>query len=397
MARRILLNDAPRAGDRSLLRRINSMAAIAAFRENPATVTEVAEKIALSRTATESVIDDLLEIGWIEETIIDQDTPLMGRRPKYFRFRADAGHVVGLDIGTHKVLAIVADLNGQIIALSRASVTAAASPTRRVTVARTVARRALAEAGVQNEHVWMVAAGTSGVIRDGRVQIVGHIPGWAGFDLQGSLRQAFNCPVAIEKDTNLAALAEHRLGVAQGIDNVVHFLSGNRLGIGLIIRGELHRGYAGAAGEIGELPVTGWADAYDHIRAAAKDGLEPDLKVVFGAARAGHQGALAAVDTYTHTLAVGLSAMILAIDPELLVIGGGLSQAGQTLLQPLVRHLESMCLYVPRIEMSHFTDESVAIGAVCLAVDTINMELQRIAEKTSAVPPPTADLMSSLG
>jgi predicted NBD/HSP70 family sugar kinase len=103
---------------------------------------------------------------------------------------------------------------------------------------------------------------------------------------------------------------------------------------------------------------------------------------VFVAAREGDRKAAAAVRRYVRDLAIGASALVLALDPELVVIGGGFSRSADMLLEPLRRELDRWCIRTPEVRVSAFGDEGVALGAVRLALDHVDGELRRRGELT---------------
>lgn len=374
------------AGDRSLLRRINQRAALDALRDQPDSITALAARIGLSRTATQHVVDDLMSSGWVDEAA---PTPGgMGRPARRFRFCADAGVIVGLDIGAHKTLAAVTDLGGRVLATARDTVSPHADQDTRLLMAHQTALQALAGAGLLPSDVWLVSAASPGVVEAGVVRHLIGLPGWEGLDLRARLTQLFGTPVLVDNDCNLATLAEGWQGVARDVQDLVYVLSGNRTGAGLLLRGRLYRGFAGGAGEIGALPVLGWQQAPDAIAAVSAHGLEPDREAVFAASAQGNAAAMAAVEEFTSRLATGIAALVLALDPELVVLGGGVSKAGDLLMEPLRRHVERLSVVrTPRLEASTLGDLSVALGAVKVAVDHLWARLADRMEADTALPP----------
>jgi predicted NBD/HSP70 family sugar kinase len=158
--------------------------------------------------------------------------------------------------------------------------------------------------------------------------------------------------------------------VARYAKDFVYLLAGLRTGLGLVIGGRLHRGFGGAAGEIGALPAAGWIRAQEHLR--RDDGEAGD---VFAAARAGDRSALAAVRRYVRDLSVGTAALVLTLDPQMVVLGGGFSRSADVLLDLLRRELDKQCIRTPEVLASQLGDEAVALGAVRLALDDAELRL----------------------
>ncbi|MEC3992308.1 ROK family transcriptional regulator [Actinacidiphila sp. DG2A-62] len=381
------MTETPSGGDLSRLRRLNSLAVIGALRTGPAlTLTELARRTGLSRASTEDVVRELLERGWLAEVAAAAGT--VGRPARRFRFRADAGRVLGVDIGGHKILALVADLDGTVLHSARVAVAPAMGRGDRLAALDRAVADALAGAGLAADAVWAAGAATTGLVDGGgRVMLSEALPEWTGVDVRAHLRRLVGGPVLVENDSKLAALAESWCGAARYAKDVVVILAGLRTGAGLIIDGKLHRGFGNAAGEIGALPASGWIRAQEHLRAwppeqpraaagrRAAD-QEAAAEAVFEAARAGDRKAAAVVRRYVRDVAVGTAALVLTLDPELVVIGGGFSRSADLIAEPLRRELDRWCIRTPEVRVSEFGDEGVALGALRLALDHVDAELR---------------------
>lgn len=356
--------------DQAFIRAHSTRAALRALRhtEEPLTLSQLAKNTGLSRPTVESVLADLAGRGWVRE--LPPGDGAMGRPARRFRFRATAGHAVGLDIGMRKALVIVTDLNGKVVAARRRELGDELPGPDRLERAGDLVDECLTEAGLAPSAVWALTVGLPGLMgRTGRMTRSTVLPGLTGVNLGGYFADRFGCRVTAENDANLATLAEHWQGCARHVDDVVYILAGRRTGAGMIVGGRLHRGPNGAAGEIGNLRMLGWWDAPGDLEAHGTD-----AEAVFAAART-DAGAAAAVQTYTTALAGGIAALVLTLDPDLVVIGGGLSRAGGQLLQPLRDRLAELCLTAPRVEVSALGDESVALGAVRISLDRVDAEV----------------------
>lgn len=378
-------------GDLSRLRRLNALTTLRSLRGGAAlTVSELAKLTRLSRPSVEDVVADLVAHGWVAEAA--PVAGAMGRPARRYRFRADLGHVLGVDVGAHKVLATFADLDGTVLARARVAVTPDLPRTRRLGAIDTAVADCLSVAGRAPADLWAAAIATTGLVdQRGRVTLATGIPDWTGVDLAAHLRSGLPCPVEVENDCKLAALAERWRGAAQGADDVVYLLLGLRTGAGLIIGGRLHRGFSGAAGEIGLLPEARWAVAQESLNrwrdaptGAAAEDIAP---LVFAAARSGQASAKAAVRKYVGDIAVGTAALVLALDPQLVVLGGGFSRSADLLLEPLRQELESRCVRAPQVVISALGDEAPAFGAVRLALDAVEREVFAV-DSGPAIPAP---------
>ncbi|NUR84902.1 MAG: ROK family protein [Nonomuraea sp.] len=380
-------------GDLQRLRRLNALSSINALRTagQPLTLSELATATGLSRGSIGDVVGELQTRGWVAE--VEPAPGAMGRPARRYRFRADVGHVLGVDIGVNKVLATVTDLDGHALASGRTAVGAGTDTATRLAAVTRATEAALYAAGLTQSAIWAVTAGTFGVVdRKGAVARVEAVPSWTGVDLVGHLCAAFTCPVLVENDSKLAALAEQRLGVASGVRDLVYLLAGRRPGAALIVNGALHHGFSGYTGEVGLLDVTGWRTMSERLeRLGVASGAHPEdaAAQVFAAARNGEAAARAAIEEYAADLALGTAAMVLTLDPELVVLGGGFSRSGDVLLEPLRRALEPHCLRVPDIRLSNLGEECVVLGAACLAIDHLN---GRFFSPDHEIAPPRAPL-----
>jgi predicted NBD/HSP70 family sugar kinase len=385
-------------GDPSVLRRLNAAATLRALRGGgEPTLSELARLVGLSRPTTEGVIGDLTGRGLVTE-VAPRSGAGLGRPARRYRFRADAGYALGLDIDAHRVQIFLADLNGQVIGSHRAGLDVGWAKAERLAAVRAAVKACLASTGIERSALWAVAAGTPGVVTaDGTVAFCTVVPGWQGLNLGRELGRSFSCPVYVENDANLATMAERWRGVAEDADDVIYVLAGLHTGVGAVIGGRLHRGRWGAAGEVGMLPELGLRDtmaALTGVPTAAAgtavdggpvaggtvDGGTEDAgaEAVLTAAQHDDPEAVALVERLAARMSRGIAAMALAIDPEMIVVGGALTRSGDRLIDEIRRQVRPLCLSPTRIEASTLGDEAVGIGAVRLALDRIDENLFRV-------------------
>ncbi|GAA4039634.1 ROK family transcriptional regulator [Nonomuraea soli] len=364
-------------GDLHRLRQLNALTVMRTLRGGSAlTLTELAQRTGLSRASTEDVVRDLLERGWVAEAELKVGT--VGRPARRYRFRADAGRVLGVDIGGHKVLALLSDLDGEVLHSERVGVDPSMGRMERLAAVDRAIAGALAGAGVSTADVWATGVATTGLVDGtGRVMLSEALPEWTGVDVAGHVSRRVSGPVLVENDSKLAALAESWRGVARYAKDVVFLLAGLRTGAGLIIDGKLHRGFGNAAGEIGALPQVGWIRAQEHLKAWTPG---PGVTNIFQAARDGDRKAVAAIRRYVKDIAVGASALVLTLDPELVVVGGGFSRSADLILGTLRAELDRRCIRTPEVRASALADEGVALGALRLALDHVDAALNRPGE-----------------
>ncbi|MFI6289931.1 ROK family transcriptional regulator [Nonomuraea sp. NPDC050790] len=352
-------------GDPALLRRLNVVAVLRVLHAaDELTFTELVRGSQLSRPTVEEIVSDLEQQGLAEEVRPAPDGPRpVGRPAKRYRFRPEAGHLAGVDIGPHKVLCLVTDLRGDIVSSARAEVDPEMSAADRLAAAREVIERA-----TRGHRLRALGVGTTGVISEGKVVVSDRLPDWQGLDLAGELGSGRPYPVLVANDTKLATLAEHWRGAARSVSEVIYLMVGRSISVGVLIGGRLHLGYNGGAGEIGVLREVGWYTALDRVRSYGPERL-------FAAVRAGDPEAATIVTAFVKDLATGVAATVLTVDPQLVVIGGGLSRAGQQLAERLRAELARLLLFPVQVETSILGEECVALGAVRLALDQVEAEL----------------------
>ncbi|MEV5979447.1 ROK family transcriptional regulator [Streptomyces sp. NPDC052114] len=368
-------------GDPSLLRRINSAVVLHALRAaDLATLTEITRVTGLSRPTVEGVVEGLIEAGLVVESAPeDSGTRRQGRPARKFRFRAEAGHLLGLEIGPHRVAAVLSDLDGTVLGTGAKSVSAEASADDRLDRLRTMVADVLRRAGIARSSLRAVGVGSPGILEaDGTVQLCTALPEWTGLQLGERLRRSFKCPVLVENDANAAAVAEHWKGVAADTDDVVFVRAGLSPGAGSLIGGRLHRGYGGAAGEIGALHLLGREATPETLLSTTGEPLHPldeeAVADVFAHAREGDERARAAVERFIQRLVHDVAALVLALDPELVVVGGWASGL-DGVLEPLDRELARYCLRPPKVALSTLGEAAVSTGALRLALDHVEEQL----------------------
>ncbi|SFK17059.1 ROK family transcriptional regulator [Streptomyces pini] len=368
--------------DPSLLRRINSAVVLRALRaaDGPPTLSDLAQAAELSRPTVEGVVEQLVEAGLAAEAAVGTgDVRRQGRPARRYRFRAEAGHLLGIEIGPHRVAAVLSDLCGRRLGTAGRAVSEQATADERLERARAVVAELLRTCEVPRSTLRAVGVGSPGIVEaDGMVRLCTALPGWTGLPLGERLRRSFRCPVLVENDANAAALAEHWKGAAAGVDDMVFVLAGLSPGAGSLIGGRLHRGFGGAAGEIGALHLLGREATPEHLLSTTGEPLHPldeaAVARVFALAREGEERARQAVERFIRRLVHDVAALVLALDPELVVVGGWATGL-DGVLDPLRRELERYCLRPPRVALSLLGEEAIATGALRLALDHVEEEL----------------------
>ncbi|MFI6408213.1 ROK family protein [Streptomyces sp. NPDC050548] len=367
--------------NQSAVRRVNTSVILRtlAVSAGPMTLTELAERAGLSRRTNELILDSLIEAGWVTELDRVPTSGCAGRPARRYELRAEHALLAAVRITTLDVSAMVADVRGRILGRAQRPLRAYQDPRSTLDDAADLVREALDDAGGSPDRLRAGAVAAGGAIDDeGVVRRLVHTTRWEGVRLPEELGRRVRMPWFADNDTNLGALAERWRGVAGDHDNVVWAVLGNRTGLGILIRGAVHRGLDGAAGEIIEahsIPV----GSVENHPVAWLTSPEADRRRIalerFEAARAGDAEALAEVDEFVENITSILTTLSWTVAPSLIVLGGGLEEAADVLL-PRVR--EAMrAARTPAIELraTCLGRDAALIGAVKMALDRMDTEL----------------------
>ncbi len=307
-----------------------------------------------------------------------------GRTALLYEIRRDAGFVLGLDVGREFVRGAVADLAGTV-RLRESRSARSSSGAARVRELAALARELLRDVGVAgNGTLLHTVVGSPGVVEpDGRaLRLAPNLPGWERPAVLRDLRRVLGAETAIENDVDAAAVAERDHGHGRDVSTFAFVSVGTGIGMGLVIDGELHRGAHGAAGEIAFLPLAnGSVDPSDArrrgalesavssaavVRAARQAGTRlRSARSVFAAAAAGDTRAQEIVRDEAALVARALAAIVAVVDPELIVLGGGIGRA-PGFADKVSGELAQLTPVVPPVRPSALGDDAVVDG--CLAV-----------------------------
>ena len=275
---------------------------------------------------------------------------------------ADDRVYAGIDIGGTNIKFGLFDSSGKILFRDQKPTQADKGPTPLMHLLSNIAERLLYLAADDELPVKYLGVGSPGAVDFRSGKVIGtcpNIPGWQGAEIGAALRERLNLPVFVDNDANAVALAETRFGAAAGSKSVVCVTVGTGIGGGLVIDGKLWRGAFNAGAELGHMPINfdgpecgcgrrGCIEAYcssramiERVKTRTKSGLTPILKEilngdpesltvkkVFQASQRGDEAAMAAISETARFLGIGLSGIVNLLNPETIVIGGGVTDGG---------------------------------------------------------------------
>ena len=310
---------------------------------------------------------------------------------------------IGIDLGGTGIKAGVVDENMRIIKKTSRPTDPARPFAVVVSDMAAAAAEAARQAGISLSDAAAIGVGTPSFLNPdtGRLVLVANT-NWVDVDFVAELKKHLPDRLRVENDANCAIWGERLAGAAKGHDIVLMLTLGTGLGSGLIIGGRLYTGERGMGPEIGHstfvhggLPCTcglhGCLEAYVSVTAlinqtkaamqahpesrmhayAAENGGSVSGRTAFDCARAGDPAACAVVDGYVEYLAGGIGGLVNTFRPELVLIGGGLSNEGEHLLRPvnerLPRYLYAYDLIgAPPVVRATLGNDAGIIGAACL-------------------------------
>ena len=380
-----------RPGTPSLLRVLNDRAALDLMLGGEMlTRSQISEYTGVSKVTVSQMLARLEERGLV--AIAGEQAGGRGPNAALYSVVPSSAYVAGLSVDFDLVSAAVADVTGRRVAEVSGNPNGTDDP---VELVRGTIEQACASAGIEVTRLSALVIGSPGVVdpRTGDPRLAVNLPAWHEGALD-ALTDAWHKPVVIENDVNLAAMAERADGAAAAADDFVLVWLGVGLGLATILGGRLHRGTAGAAGEIGYLPVHG-APLHTDLRHPASGGFQslaggnvvrelaaghgftaptPAEAVRAAVSAAGHgdgstDRAEAFLGELAHRVAVGVASVCVVLDPGLVVLGGEVGRAGGTALADRVAAaVASIWPSRPRVVPTGVPGEPVLRGAMLAAV-----------------------------
>jgi predicted NBD/HSP70 family sugar kinase len=371
----------------SLLRSMNQRFILDWLYQNgPATRPQISRAIGLSQPTVFATLANLEDVGLVRTR--GQSEESNGRPALIYEVDPTVGTVAAVDVGCDWLRVMISDLLGTTLARADVRNTARSSKAL-VGMVKEAITAAAGEAGIEYSAISHTVIASPGVYQKqgSRIIYAAQLPDWQRPRLYDELRGTLGMPVTIENDVNLAALAEYDQGAGRGVNPFVYLHIGTGVGLGLVIDGHVYTGATGAAGEIGFLPFAGpeplgepvnrergileaafAAEAVvEHSRRLGLEGASTAAKV-FELARKGVAPAKRAVQRQTEILAALLTSISAFLDPELIVVGGGIGQNLDLLGVGLADRLDRLSPLRPRIVASVLGADVTVCGAVTRGV-----------------------------
>jgi len=392
--------------DSGSLKNLNKHTILDLIRFTPGGISraELARQVGLSRSAVSAIVDDFFQADIVHSLRSVETTS--GRRPILLEIKPGRGLVIGIDIGATHLSMILADLAGNTLHEMEMACDVAQGPVAELNSVDEHLNQMLAEAGFSMKELLAVGVGVPGPIAGDGGSVVAPpiMPGWDGYPICSDLQKRWNCPVLLNNDAELGALGEWAYGAGRRERNLVYIKVGSGVGAGLVIEDHIYRGSTGMAGEIGHITIQekgplctcgnyGCLETLAGGHAIAKrarnavlagettqlSGIRPVEQITArDVAMAAHRGDLVAqqiVIEAGHYLGIAIAGLINLLNPGIVVIGGGVAQTGDLLLEPIRQAVRERSLKAAsqavRITSAVLGRRSSGIGAVVQAATLV--------------------------
>jgi glucokinase len=354
------------------------------------TRAEIGRALGLSPASVSRIVRRLGADGMIGEAP-SESTP-SGRPSSVITFRRDAGAVIGVDLGGTRCQGVLADLSGTVLASTLRPTHGSGDAFGAL---RASIRAMTREAARRDTPVVALAVGVPGIVdaSSATVREAPHV-GWNGYPVAERLSSLVSVPFVIENDVNLAAIAHAWRGSGRQVDDFVTLSIGTGIGAAIVSGGRLLSGGHNVAGEVSYLivrreqirrRVVGSLGAFEavasgpgiaaHARELLANGRPSELQGdevtperVIMAAEAGDALAREVVDVLLDDLAVALVAFACTVDPELVILDGGLGRSLEPWIEALQERIRPSLPAVPRIVVSELGRDATVLGAVAAAL-----------------------------
>ncbi len=310
-------------------------------------------------------------------------------------------YFAGLDLGGTFLKYALGDHQGAILFKDKLPSRADQSGEQVFQVMFQAVRNLVQEAKKNGGELSAIGVGSPGAIDFEKGRLVGRTPNikkWADTDIRGTLQDEFSIPVWVDNDANIMALAESRQGAARGVKNVICATLGTGIGGGILIDGELYRGSHFAGAEIGHMMIVhnglpcncggrGCFELYtaapailrEYVsRMAANKKTVPEhvtTKIVFQRAAEGEHEANEAIDMAIDYMGTGFASLVNIFNPEMIVIGGGVADAGDAFIARIHKAIELKAMKPAmkgvKVKRAVLGNDAGCVGAISLALEML--------------------------
>ncbi len=377
----------------------------------PISRASVAKQTGLSKQTISEIARSLEQDGWIRQT--GRTSGHVGRSAVTYEIVPDAACIAAVDLGGTKVRAAIADLSCRVLAEHT-------EPTDKrggIHIVRQIARlcREVAKRNsIDFERVRLAVIGVPGVPdkSTGRIYMAPNISGFEELDVATSLKSELGLDVVFENDVNLAVTGENWIGAGAGIDDLAYIALGTGIGAGIMVGGELVRGFANAAGELGFLPIG--ADPFEpesrrvgaFERVTATEGMRTryheltgnscEVPAIFENAGNGDKSAVTVIEETADYIARAIATLVAVTNPRRVIMGGSIGRRPELIDQ--IRKLVPLCSPRPvEIVVSELGAQAAIAGGAAIGLGHLHAILFSGGVPGAEISLPPADVVKLMG
>lgn len=360
------------------IRHVNALSCVHVLRSAPGalSISDVAARTGLSRPTVEAVVVDLESRGLLTEAPATPAPSSGGRPARHYSFDADSSIVAGIDAGPNNIRVILANLRGTLVGRYDRQISGPLSGAERVDAVISAVHEALTRSELTSDKLQAACVGVSGIVSDdGAISQSFVVPEWNGVGVASQVSEAFGAHVFLENDIKLAGFAEHHLGAAELAENIIYLQIGNRISMSLMIGRNIHQGAHRSSGEIGSQRGMRWTSTAVHGQLMWSSA--PTAEQVFANARKGDAAAIAEIQRFVAEIAPHVTMVALALDPDLIVVGGGLSRSSDYFVDLLRTEIHRLVMLEgkPSVAGSTLGSDGTLFGALALAFQNSSQTL----------------------
>ncbi len=361
------------------IKNINKGLVLKAIEEHsPISRADIGKIIGLTPPTVSAIVKNLIERNIVQE--IGKGNSSGGKKPILLQLNPETAFTIALDLGAENGLRIaLLNLSYQIVHEKNGPKIESFHSQKLKNILRLIIKNFLKEINVPKDKIVQICIGVPGIIdfKERKLTVAPYL-NWE-ISLDDLTPTDIEIPIIFENDVNLMALGEKFNGIAQGFNDFVFVGERNGIGAGIVINGKLYQGANNAAGEIGYLFIDpdyapenprGYGcleklASYRVIVEKASKKIDKNIRIpdIFKLAVEGNSIALEIIKDNLRFLAYGISNVSCVLDPELIVIGGGISILPSSFLEEIRITLHKLIPFVPRIEFSKLGEDGVLIGA----------------------------------
>lgn len=357
-------------GNLGLVQKINRSLVLNLIKDKgPISRADISKIIKLTRSTVSSIVEYLIKKDLIKE--IGLTSSGVGRSAILLKFNSKAYYLIGVDLGTLHTTIVITDLLGSVEKRIEYPTDCQLEKDKILEKLKSSIHNIIKNSGIKRKKIVGIGVAAPGLIdKKGTMRITPNF-GWRDTPLGEILKKEFHIPVFVDNNVNAMALAESEFGKGQGVKNFVFINVGMGIGSGVVINGELFHGESNCTGEIGhttvdyngpkcscgnkgclEVMASGPAIAKRAIK-AIKEGEKSSIsklanydlnqvsaEIVSKAANQGDKLGLNIMEEAGGYLGTGIANIINLFNPELVILGGGVIQAGDLIFNPLKKAIQ---------------------------------------------------------